>query len=175
MDTDGLVVPALGNRAEEWFKAVEREWGWNSRYWEQRALMAMKARHYSRARDFAEQGVGAETPPHPLPMTTCALVKLSSVEHDVSLTRSNCEDLFSQAIELLDEAIHAWSTRSFVDEHPYHVLFQHSVRVARKLTGGIPEALSIKLERHGATAERLFKRDHVMSKILSGLREHNWR
>ncbi len=178
MDTDGLVVPALGSRAEEWFKAVEREWGWNSRYWEQRALTAMKAKHYSRARDFAEQGVGAETPPHPMPMTTCALVKLSSVEHDVNLTRSNCEDLFSQAIDLLDEAIDAWySRRSFADEHPYHVLFQHSVRVALKLTGGIPEKLRIKLERHGATAEKLFKRDRAMVRILSELKDHgiDWR
>jgi len=175
MNIDGLVVQALGERAEAWFQGLERDWGWNSRYWEQRALAAMKARHYPRARDFAEQAVGAEN--HPFPKTTCALVNLASIEHDENLERQECESLFSEAITLLDEAIYSWRTRRWRDAHSYHVLFMHAVRVSRKLFGGIEADLRGKLESHGADVERLFSRDPEISKALSTLKEEGlqWR
>lgn len=168
MDTDGPVVPVLADRAEEWFATFEADWGWNSRYWEQRALAALKAEHYSRARDFAEQAVGIEY--HPMPMTTCALVNLASIEHDESLGRSQCDELFLQSIELLDTAIRRSSQRHFNSFHSYHVLFLHSVRVAHKLTGELPKALREKLEFHGAQAERLFARDSDTGQAVEKLK-----
>ncbi len=175
MDMDGVVIPVLGNKAEDWFAALKVEWGWNSRYWEQRALAAMKARQYKRARDFAEQAVGIER--HPLPMTTCALVNLASVEHDAQLGKGECEALFQEAIQLLDDAIRMGSGWGFIDMHPYHILFSHSVRVARRLIGEIPGTLRTKLELHGADAERFFGRDSEISTALDRLKSYgiNWR
>jgi hypothetical protein len=168
MDTDGVVMSALGNRVEDWFGRLQTEWGWNSRYWEQRALAAMKARHHSRARDFAEQAVGIER--HPLPMTTCALINLSSVEHDVNLHRTKCEILFQEAVELLDQALRMGLERGFRDMHPYHVLLAHSVRVAKKLYGKIPDALWTKLDFHSDSAERYFGRVAEIRKALDRLK-----
>ena len=175
MDMDGVVIPALGTEAEAWFAALEVGWGWNSRYWEQRALAAMKARRYKRARDFAEQAVGVER--HPLPMTTCALVNLASVEHDEHLDRGECEALFQEAIQLLDDAIRTGLSWGFMDMHPYHILLSHSVRVAHKLTGEIPEALRTKLELHAANAERFFGRDPEIRTALDRLKDQGikWR
>ncbi len=176
MDTDGILVPVLGELAEEWFATLESEWGWNSRYWEQRALTAMKAGHYSRARDFSEQAVGIED--HPLPMTTSANVMLVSIEHDDTLERSQCEDLFFRSIERLDDAIRKSWQKHFISFHSYHILFRHAVQVARKLTGGIPDTLRIKLEFHGAEAERLFGHDTDMSRALAKLKSEDgliWR
>jgi hypothetical protein len=175
MDMDGVVIPALGDEVEAWFATLEVGWGWNSRYWEQRALAAMKARRYKRARDFAEQAVGIER--HPLPMTTCALVNLASIEHDTELGREECEALFQEAIQLLDDAIRMESSWGFIDIHPYHILFSHSVRVALKLTGKIPEALRTKLELHGTETERLFGSDPEIRAALDRLKDWgiNWR
>jgi hypothetical protein len=166
MDSDGCLVPALKNRALEWFAHLESEWGWNSRYWEQRALAAMKAWQFSRARDFAEQAVGIED--HPMPMTTCALIKLASVEHDDQLKRSDCEFQFENAVRLLDDAIRKSNYRHFISFHSYHVLFVHAVRVARKQYGVLPTLLRDTLEIHGASAQRLFERDpQIISDILT--------
>jgi hypothetical protein len=172
MDTDGDLVPALKDRSLEWFAQLESEWGWNSRYWEQRALAAMKARQFSRARDFAEQAVGIED--HPMALTTCALIKLASVEHDDQLTRSACEDLFETAVRLLDDAIRESTYRHFISFHPYHVLFIHAVRVARKLYSVLPNLLRDSLEMHGASAVRLFERDsQIIGDLLTLKREED--
>jgi len=169
MDTDGVVIPVLGGKAEAWFAGLQTGWGWNSRYWEQRALATMKARHYARARDFAQQAVGIER--HSLPMTTCALVNLVSVEHDEQLSRGECEDLFEEAIELLHDALRMGSNWGFHNMHPYHVLLSHSVRVALKLTGEIPQALRTKLEFHADEAEQFFGRDPEIRKALERLKQ----
>ena len=168
MDTDGALIPSLADEAEDWFAGLAVEWGWNSRYWEQRALAAMKARSYAPCATSQNRQLGI--PCHPLPMTTCALANLASVEHDVNLTRGRCEALFQEGIDLLDEAIRMGVRRAFINMHPYHILLSHSVRVARKLTGRIPDKLRRMLELHAAEAERLFGRDPEIGTALNVLR-----
>jgi len=51
---------------------------------------------------------------HQCHLTTCALIKLASVEHDDQLKRSDCEDLFENAVRLLDEAIRKSTRRHFI-------------------------------------------------------------
>jgi len=169
MDADGIVVPKLHQHAEEWFGLLERNWGWNSRYWEQRALVALRDRRYRRARDYAEQAVGLEQ--HPLPMTTCALVMIASAENDASLRDQQRERFLKEGVELVDDAIRRASARGWAEIPPYHVLLIHSVRVSRKLLGELPSWLSEKIRAHARDASRLFSYDPEMGKALADLQK----
>jgi hypothetical protein len=169
MDADGVVVPMLRREAEGWFGLLERNWGWNSRYWEQRALVALKARRYNRARDYAQQAVGLEQ--HPLPMTTCALVLIASAENDPALNDASREDCLREGVELLDDAIRRASARGWTELHPYHVLVIHSVRVSRRLFGELPNWLTEKLRTHAREASRLLLSNPEISAALGELQK----
>lgn len=169
MDADGIVVPKLGRRAEEWFALLERNWGWNSRYWEQRALVALKQQRYRRARDYAEQAVGLEA--HPLPMTTCALVMISSADSDPTLRDGEREDLLKEGVNLLHDAIRRSSAKGWIEIHPYAVLFIHSVRVSRRLLDGLPDWMLATLRAHAGEAVRLFLKDPEMLAAVNRLQK----
>jgi len=169
MDADGIVVPRLRRKAEEWFALLERNWGWNSRYWEQRALVALRERRYHRARDYAEQAVGLEQ--HPLPMTTCALVRIASAENDPSLHDAQREGFLREGVELLDDAIRRASARGWAEIPPYHVLLIHSIRVARRLLGELPSWLTETIRPHAREASRLFSNDPEISRALAELQK----
>lgn len=169
MDADGIVVPRLGRQAEEWFALLERNWGWNSRYWEQRALIALKQNRYQRARDYAEQAVGLES--HPLPMTTGALIMILSAEQDPALRDQQRKDLLKEGVDLLDQAISFASARGWAEIHPYHILLTHSVRVSRQLFGDLPDWIAAKIRAHAGEASRLFSNDLEVRKALSDLKK----
>ena len=169
MDADGIVVPRLKREAATWFGLLERHWGWNSRYWEQRALVALKERRYQRARDYAEQAVGLEM--HPLPMTTCALVMILSAENDPSLRDAQREGYLEEGVELLDDAIRRASARGWREIHPYAILLIHSVRVARNLLGALPDWMTAKIRAHALEASRLFSNDPELRKALTELQK----
>lgn len=171
MDADGIVVPRLRRHAEEWFALLERNWGWNSRYWEQRALVALKENRYRRARDYAEQAVGLEA--HPLPMTTCALVMIASAERDPSLRDAQREDLLKEGVELLDDAIRRASARGWANIHSYHILLIHSVRVSKKLFGGLRDWMSAKIRAHAQEASRLYSNDPQIGRALTMLQKEH--
>ena len=157
MDADGMVVPRLGQDAERWFALLERNWGWNSRYWEQRSLVALKRRRYQRALDYAEQAIGIEL--HPLPMTTCALIRITCAEQDPALRDDQREAYLRAGVDLLDRAIGLASARGWTEIHPYHILLIHSVRVSRRLFVDLPDWMSSRIRTHAAEASRLFSSD----------------
>jgi hypothetical protein len=168
MDADGVVIPGLGSRAAAWFGEIERDWNWNSRFWEQRALVALRAGQLSRARDYAEQAIGIER--HPLPMTTCALVRLLSAERDSAMPRESRRALFDDGVKLIDEAIDLANARGFVEVHPYHILLNHAVRVSRALLKDVPPALRRVLRKHAPDAELHFGADQGIKNALRDLR-----
>jgi len=43
-DSDKIVRPLLGAAAEDFYVSVQKQWEWNSRYWEQRALLQAEFR-----------------------------------------------------------------------------------------------------------------------------------
>jgi len=171
MDADGIVVPRLGRDAEEWFALLERNWGWNSRYWEQRALVALKQHRYQRARDYAEQAVGLEL--HPLPMTTCALIMIRSAEKDPALRDQQRKDLLKEGVDLLDRAISLALARGWAEIHPYHILFIHSVRVSKHLFGDLPDWIAAKIRAHAGEASRSFSNDPEVRKALAELKKED--
>jgi hypothetical protein len=106
----------LGTRAEQLLIDIHAEWRWNSRYWEQRALLGADADLPS-AIAHARQAVSIED--HPFPLTTLASLLIK----DMTSQPSSAPLSFKQAFASLSRAIemeHSWG-RSTV--HPYHVLF----------------------------------------------------
>jgi hypothetical protein len=168
MDADGLVVPRLEARAEEWFGEIERHWNWNSRYWEQRALLTMRLGRYGRARDYAEQAIGIER--HPLPMTTFALVNLVSIEKDKDLSRSSREELFQSAVDVLDQAIKRSLVMARMEVHPYHILLGRAANVAERLWPTGNEAFFEIVRRHALDAARRFAAAPEIRALLTELR-----
>lgn len=168
MDADGIVVPRLKKQAESWFQLLERHWGWNSRFWEQRALVALEEHNYRRARDYAYQAVGLES--HPLPMTTCALVNISSAERDPSIQKSERIECLKAGVDLLDQAISRATIRGWPEIHPYHILLTHAVRAARALFDNLPDWLIGRLRAHASEAARVGAKDAQIQLALQGLR-----
>ncbi|WP_156383633.1 SIR2 family protein [Pseudoxanthomonas sp. Root65] len=56
------------DKARDWYGSVEPFFGWNSRFWEQRALLELEAYNYSAAYSFSRAAVDKER--HAFPLTT---------------------------------------------------------------------------------------------------------
>jgi hypothetical protein len=167
MDADGIFVPLLGAEAEKWFEELQPQWEWNSRYWEQRALVALRAKEYARARDFANTARGVEA--HPFPMTTCALVFLVSVQDDGSLGVVERRLLFKQALDLLDVAITQGEAQGLTDPHPFHVLFVRAAETQRRLREGLAELTGV-LRKHAPSLLQRHRSDTSLMAALGKLK-----
>ncbi|MEN3973333.1 SIR2 family protein [Sphingomicrobium sp. XHP0235] len=128
-DYDQVVEKFLGDRSEEFYEAVREEWRWNSRYWEQLALINMK--NYFRSiengspdEDFlstalahAKHAVSIEQ--HPLTLTT-----LAKVQFQIAGLAPYDSDLYGQAFDNILRAISRERTRDRLSVHPFVVLMQ---------------------------------------------------
>jgi hypothetical protein len=117
LNYDDIVRPRLRDRANLFYEKIKDEWGWNSRYWEQRALMELSEGNVDSARSYAEHAVGLEY--HPFPLTTLAIVEFSVAKtagipaiRDRSLT---------EAVKRVDEALELAKQWRRVDFKPYDV------------------------------------------------------
>lgn len=120
----------LGKDVEKFYLATENEWRWNSRYWEQRALLQLY-RSQSPELGFAEvatarelavaharQAVSLER--HPLTLTTLAKILFS----EANSLGSHGNGFADEAIKSINEAIQKERTRDRNSVQPYMVLFQ---------------------------------------------------
>jgi hypothetical protein len=129
-DLDQVVQRFLGDRSEEFYEAIEDEWRWNSRYWEQVALLQLyksqalptgseEARSaLDLAIAHARHAVSIER--HPLTLTTLAKILFSEA---VGLSAGG-EALLTEAMHSVQDAISIEKRRNRVSVHPYVVLFQ---------------------------------------------------
>jgi SIR2-like protein len=168
MDEDGAIVPRFRARAEDWFGTLQPLCDWNSRFWEQRALNAMRSGNRKRARDFASTGVGIEQ--HWQPMTTYARVLIDSAQNEARLRIGEREDFLREGVFMLDEAIKLAARGRRDDVHPYHLLLDVSVRVGRELLGNLADWHVTVVADHAPTAEELFGHREDMRKALDRLR-----
>lgn len=127
-DFDSVVSKFLGSKAEEFYDRVKPTWEWNSRYWEQVALMNLgryltlsnskdKMDHLEDALTHARHAVAVEH--HPFPLTTLGKVLLN---HMVAPGMSMKES-FNEAFDRLSEAIAIEERRNRVAAQPYGVIF----------------------------------------------------
>ena len=127
-DFDQIVSPMLGDLAQKFYETVQDDWQWNSRYWEQLALLHLE--RYSAAEPdglmthelrlalgHARHAVAIED--HPLTLTTLAKLLFTSVAANGS-RGTELED----ALKHLGRAIDREKTRDRISIHPFVVLFR---------------------------------------------------
>lgn len=115
---EGVVKPLLGDHSESFFVAVKDRWEWNSRYWEQRALLLQET-DLPQAIQFARHAVAIED--HPFPKTTLASLLTRELEGEGVPTAEKLEMITG----LLDDALKGEQRRGWrPTPHPYAVLFR---------------------------------------------------
>lgn len=171
-DYDQVVSIYLGERALDFYEAVEEEWRWNSRYWEQVALLNLARYQADRnapdafdtlnvAVSHARHAVAIER--HPLTLTTLAKLQMVLVGAGGAFD----ELTFNEAMENLKEAIRIEARRSRVSVQPYMVLFNAVMT--------IPDAALINdvawghIRDHMTVARRAFPRDAEVQGTLVSL------
>jgi hypothetical protein len=168
MDADGPILGRIGPHADKWFESIRELWGWTSRYWEQRALVALRTNHYGRARDFAQQAVGIER--HRFPLATAGLTHVVSSQRDRGLGWQEREQLFRDGVRMLQDAVRE-DTNGPLTVHPYDILLTHVPRIARGLyRGSVPTWLADILRDELKRAEERFPRDEHVRRAGATLR-----
>ncbi|MDT3670157.1 MAG: SIR2 family protein [Aromatoleum sp.] len=116
MDFDDCIKPLVGMKADAFYEHIRPEWEWNSRFWEQRALLALSS-NVDQAIVWAKHAVGIEKHPHTL--TTLAKVIFRSAEKATSYRE--IETAVSDALSVVDDALAASSQRKRPEIHPFDV------------------------------------------------------
>ncbi len=126
MDFDECIKPLTGKLSDAFYEKIRPEWEWNSRFWEQRALLALPT-NIEQAITWARHAVGIEDHPHTL--TTLAKVLFRSAEKANSY--GEIEKAVSDALKAIDDAIAASSRRKRPEIHPFDVAVR-GIKKARK-------------------------------------------
>lgn len=116
-DADKVVKPFLGAQAEEFYIAVKPSWEWNSRYWEQRALLVME-RDIRTATQYARHAVAILR--HPFTLTTLGKVLFRSL--DTVSDGTERTKVFEEAFAVLNQAIALEEQNARVTVHPFSTL-----------------------------------------------------
>ena len=129
LDGDKIVRPLLGADAEGFYVAVRDSWAWNSRYWEQRALLIAE-RDIRTALQYARHAVAIEA--HPYCLTTLGKVLFKSLPSQRGRSEAQ-ESTFGEAFLVLQQAIDREKISARVTIHPFSTLL---VGTERFLKGG---------------------------------------
>lgn len=114
-------------RVEEWYEEQAASYGWNARFWEQRALAASGRNLWDRAESYAEKAVDLHRDPFTLnTLGTVLLRKALAVTEPGSETRA---DYFRRATDELESSRRAGRDQYM---HPYITFFDYTLRVARE-------------------------------------------
>lgn len=136
-DADKIVRPFLAEHSEDFYVAVKDAWEWNSRYWEQRALLIVD-RDIKTALQYARHAVAIEE--HPFPLTTLGTVLLKYLDSCMETDRA---PIFAEAFVKLSLAISMEENNARVSVRPFSALL---VGTSRFLENGG----SLTLEQHDA-------------------------
>lgn len=131
-DVDGITKPLLGPRTIQFFVHCQEQWQWNSRYWEQRALL-IASDNIELAAKYARHAVAIDR--HPFTLTTLSKILFMMDERE----RFRSSSAFDEAINLLTEAISRENASSRIAIHPYHLLLDG---VVKRLAAGADISLS---------------------------------
>ena len=126
---EGVVRPLLGRHADSFFESSHDSWKWNSRYWEQRALLTQSS-NLEISIQYARHAVAIED--HPFPWTTLASLLGKKLESDETLQTAVFEEILELLVKVVrfEAASRSWRPTP----HPYSILF-HSI-AAHKRSGG---------------------------------------
>lgn len=161
-DFDSVVDSLLKELAPRFYERTQQAWQWNSRYWEQVALMNVARHNQSRVRgqttylDEAVQNARHATSieNHPLPLTT--LSKILFIQ--MAVPGYSMAGSFSEAFDCSDRAItieKSWSRKSV---HPYVTMFR-GVKDYLDRSGQMSSTQIQRTRDFMRDAEKLFPRD----------------
>ncbi|HEX3354417.1 MAG TPA: hypothetical protein VHS34_16475 [Terriglobales bacterium] len=151
-DADKIVRPMLGSAAEEFYTSIQKEWEWNSRYWEQRALLIVDT-DLTTSLQYARHAVAIEQ--HPFPLTTLSKILMRRME----LVPEEREIMFREAFEKLTIAIEQEVEHSRITVYPFATLLTGASRYL-ELGGVLTPRQQDKLSGYSAEARYRFADDH---------------
>lgn len=172
-DFDQVVTGFLGDLAPQLYIATHDAWRWNSRYWEQVALMKLAKFHSMPSSDdgldaleeavqHARHAVSIET--HPLSLTTLAKVLLAQIGVEGISNTAVYAEAFARLIAAI-EYERSWSSRTV---HAFMSLFRGTRDFLAR--GGILLATQREtVERLLEEAQRLFPRNPDIAEAASSL------
>ncbi len=128
-DADKVVIPLLSGAAESFFVSIKSNWEWDSRYWEQRALLASKT-DLSSGIQYARHAVAINL--HPFPLTT--LGKLLFLE--MESTPFNLEASYTEGLKILIQAVDLENRRSRITIYPFITILSGTAKFI-ELGGGL--------------------------------------
>ena len=151
-NAERVVKPLLREHAESFYIDAQQSWQWNSRYWEQRALL-IQTSDIDTAVQFARHAVAIDE--HPFPRTTLASMLVRKMEN----TTGSKDLLFNEVYEQLAQALKAQHQRDWRPApHPYSVLF-HAVLVYAQSGGRLDGKIQEWTARQIDYCRRLFPKD----------------
>jgi hypothetical protein len=170
-DYDDVVDEFIPNHSEEFYLRMKRFWDWNSRYWEQLALLKLDRFLESdntvdllnQAISHAKHGVHIER--HPLGLTTLGKILLEKMKRD----EQGFEKSFEEALAYLEEAIRIEGNRNRIAIHPYTTMFS-GVNFYLQRQGKLSGRQIEKLKTHMDFAEKLFDHDSNLLILMNELR-----
>ncbi|WP_371090199.1 SIR2 family protein [Bradyrhizobium sp. WSM2254] len=127
-DYDAVVSKFLGSNAEKFYDDVKPSWEWNSRYWEQVALLNLaryqRSSNPGEGTEYLEDAVtharhAVAVEHHPFPLTTLGKILLNRM----MAPSEPVKDSFDEAFERLSEAIAMEERRNRISAQPYGVIF----------------------------------------------------
>ena len=163
-NADKVVRLMLGDNSERFYEETKFKWEWNSRYWEQRALL-IQTSDIDTAIFYARHAVAIE--PHPFPWTTLASLLLKKLDMEPSLRDS----LFEEAFELLAKNFKRQDDDDWrANPHPYVTLFHGTYRFL-ELNGTLSNRQRELVKSKVSNAQMYFPRDTGMLQACDRLLE----
>lgn len=170
-DYDDVVSRLLGSLAEDFYERVREYWKWNSRYWEQVALLQLS--HFNSQRNshgfleaavqHARHAVAIEY--HPFPLTTLGKILFVQMTVDTDSRTS----LFTEAFDCLTEAIAreaSWGRRAV---QPFATLFS-GVLQFYDIGGSLTNVHRDSIRALAATAHLKFPREIELNGFLDSMK-----
>lgn len=173
-DYDEVVKPFLGVQAESFYLRMQKQWNWNSRYWEQLALYKLDMFHNvndDRKPDFMAQAVAharhaVRLEEHPFPLTTLGKILLE----EMKFQPEKMQQSFNEAFQRLSSAASKEEARQ-VAIHPYMMLF-HGALYFISNSGVLERRQKEKLVKMVDNAASYFGRDTGLMIAASNLKPH---
>jgi len=160
-DVDKVVRPLLGAKAESFYISVQDQWEWNSRYWEQRALLAAET-DLRMGLQYARHAVAIEL--HPFPLTTLGKLLLRQME----VAPAEMHRVYAEAFEKLSAAIETEARRSRITVHPFSTLLSGTARYC-DLGGELTPDQRYRIDEYAAEARTRFRTDALIHAALRRL------
>lgn len=172
-DYDDVTAKFLGDRAERFYVETQAVWQWNSRYWEQVALLNLSIYRHSpdtqkgitaleKAVQHARHAVATEL--HPFGLTTLGKILMTKM----LVPGQNMTALYSEAFDKLTKAIELEASWSRIAAQPYVSLFSGTVKFL-ELSGVLSNKQKNKLRGFLLSAEQRLAREPDVQELIEAL------